>query len=71
MPVFKSMVGERRQMNNGLYATVIKYRNSKDIDVQFDDGVIAFHKSYDAFKKGYILHPRRYKKSNITNTNMI
>lgn len=69
--VRNSRVGESNISTKGEMMKITKYNNSSDIDVEFEDGVIVFHKSYDAFKKGYILHPKRYKKSNITNTNMV
>ena len=36
--------------------TIIRYENSKDIDVRFEDGAVAEHKAYDQFKKGAIAH---------------
>ena len=36
---------------------VIAYRNRDDIDVEFDGGVIAEHRSYSHFKIGRIGHP--------------
>ena len=41
----------------GLKMKVISYRNGKDIDVQFEDGTIVEHKSFSAFKRGFIYHP--------------
>ena len=37
--------------------TIIAYRNTADIDIQFEDGIIIQHKSYDNFKRGRIKHP--------------
>ena len=37
--------------------TIIKYRSAKDIDIQFEDGTIVEHKSFSAFKRGFIYHP--------------
>ena len=34
-------------MNNGLLATIIAYRNTQDIDVQFEDGTIIYNKMYN------------------------
>ena len=31
-------IGEKRRMNCGAIATIIEYRTSKDIDVEFQDG---------------------------------
>lgn len=44
-------------MNCGMQAEIIKYRATNDIDVQFEDGSIAEHRAYSAFKKGSILNP--------------
>ena len=53
----KSKIDETNVANNGLLMTIITYRNCKDIDVQFEDGVIVKHKSYGNFIKGKIKHP--------------
>lgn len=50
-------IGQSRVMNNGLTATIIKYRNAHDIDVQFEDGVVVQHRVYNRFKDGFIGHP--------------
>lgn len=52
-----SCLNERRLMNNGMYATCIEYRNSEDIDVQFDDGTIVQHKVKSCFISGSIANP--------------
>lgn len=52
-----SCLNERRLMNNGMYATCIEYRNSEDIDVQFDDGTIVKHKVKSCFYSGSIANP--------------
>ena len=49
--------GEKRMMNCGLEATIIRYGSSQDIDVQFEDGQVVFHRDYSSFKKGAITHP--------------
>lgn len=36
---------------------IIRYANSRDIDVQFEDGIIIEHRKFDDFKKGRIDHP--------------
>lgn len=43
--------------------TIIKYKKYNNIDVQFEDGVIVYNKTYGAFKKGKISHPIRYEES--------
>lgn len=53
----KERTGERRQMNCGLYVTIIKYKCSDFIDVQFDDGVIIENRKYRDFLLGKIRYP--------------
>lgn len=53
----KERIGERRKMNCGEFATIIKYNAEKDIDVKFDSGYIAINKTYSNFKKGEIINP--------------
>ena len=48
--------------NQGLKMTIIKYKNSKDINVQFEDGTIVENRTYDSFKKGNIAN-LNYKHS--------
>ena len=52
-------IGERRKMNDGNFATIIAYKNSRDIDVQFDDGTIVFCKQYGNFLKGGIVKEQK------------
>ena len=52
-----SVVGLTIKMLNGLKATCVAYRNSKDIDIQFEDGIIVLHKSKSNFLNGRIAHP--------------
>lgn len=42
-------VGETKTMRCGIDAQIISYRSSSDIDVQFSDGSIVYHKSYRQF----------------------
>lgn len=37
--------------------TIVAYRTTTDIDVEFSDGVIVQHRSYRAFLQGCIKHP--------------
>ena len=39
--------------------TIVAYRRSVDIDVRFEDGYVAYHKTYDSFKKGKIGNPNK------------
>ena len=43
--------------NNGERMTIVRYGGKKDIDVQFEDGMIVEHKQYSCFKKGNIKNP--------------
>ena len=45
-----------KRMNNGMMATCVVYRNSNDIDVQFEDGLLAKHRRKDRFLKGQVAH---------------
>ena len=54
-------LGERRIMHNGMMATIIEYRKSTDIDVQFEDGAVRPHCGYQEFKSGHISHPDNTK----------
>ena len=49
-------VGKTRMMNCGMKATIIRYENADDINICFEDGKVVEHKTYRAFKKGYIAH---------------
>lgn len=67
-------VNEIRIMNNGLKATIIKYNNANNIDIQFENGQILKKIQYHRFKKGGIKCPLIIKKYNnhlkITNENI-
>ena len=52
----EARLGETQMMNCGMEATIIRYENSRDIDVRFEDGKVVGHKTYNAFKKGEIAH---------------
>ena len=47
-------VGETRTMKNGLSAVIIAYRNNKDADIRFENGVIREHMNYANFQRGDI-----------------
>ena len=51
-----SRLGETRMMNCGMEATIIRYENTRDIDVRFEDGAVVEHKAYGTFKNGEISH---------------
>lgn len=50
----KNRVGEKKIANNGLEMEIIAYRGITDIDIQFSDGTIVEHKTYQAFCNGHI-----------------
>ena len=52
-------IGETSIATNGQKMTIIAYRNSNDIDVRFEDGYMACHKTYASFKKGMIKNPNK------------
>ena len=64
MAKFIDRKGEVNRAKNGMLMTIIRYGNSSDIDIEFEDGTIAYSKSYDAFKKGKIDN----KKSELTDS---
>lgn len=53
----RSRIGEVRHMRSGMKVTIIAYRNCDDIDVQWEDGLIRQHCSYNSFCRGLIAHP--------------
>ena len=57
MPKFIDRTGEKRMMNCGLEATIIRYGGCNDIDIQFEDGQVVYHKQYSSFQKGMIAPP--------------
>lgn len=64
-------IRETRIMKNGLKATIIAYRKSKDIDVKFEDGYTREHVSYDSFVRGTVLHPHLYSDKYCGEKNMM
>lgn len=50
-------VGMTLMMNCGMKAKIIKYENSMDIDVQFEDGTCIKHKRFENFQRGKIMNP--------------
>ena len=57
---FINRIGENNVNNQGLKMTIIKYRSSNDIDVQFEDGYIAEHKTFKNFRTGKIRNFNTY-----------
>ena len=56
-PLKDKRKGMSLMMNCDMKATIIAYRNSQDIDIQFEDGIIVKHKAFDSFQKGKIANP--------------
>ena len=67
----KARLGETRMMNCDMEATIIRYGNSKDIDVRFEDGTTAKCKGYEEFKKGGIAHPSTVAENRLGETRMM
>ena len=70
-PNFNPRLGETRMMNCGMEATIIRYGNTGDIDVRFEDGDVAVHKAYGKFKKGEIAHPSTTAEARLGETRMM
>lgn len=51
-------LNQQVMMNNGLYAKLITYRNSKDVDYEFEDGTIVKNKHSRYLKTGGLGHPK-------------
>ena len=67
-------VGETAVASNGMLMTIIAYRNTNDIDIQFEDGTILYHKQYNKFSRGQIRYESfkdKCKKANISYNNAI
>lgn len=47
-------IGETRMMNCGMEATIIRYEDARNIDIQFKDGTIVEQREYARFKAGRI-----------------
>ena len=66
-----SRLGETRMMNCDMEATIIRYGNSKDIDVRFEDEKVVEHRTYGEFKKGGIAHPSTTAENRLGETRMM
>lgn len=49
-------IGQTSVASNGMMMEIIAYRNYRDIDVEFEDGCVVKHKTFQAFLDGYIRH---------------
>jgi hypothetical protein len=54
---YKSRIGETQIAPNGQLMTIIDYRGSHDVDIQFEDGTIVKGRGYANFKNGSIEYP--------------
>lgn len=54
---FIDRTGEVNIAKNGMKMTIIAYRRNHDIDVMFEDGYIAYNRTYKCFKSGTIKNP--------------
>ena len=70
-----SIMGQSKTMKNGMVATVIADRGKHDIDVRFDNGMIAYHRERASFKNGTMTPFPHLKsivgQSNIMNNGML
>ena len=55
-------IGESKMMNCGLTATIIKYKNANNITLKFENGEIAYNKTYGSFASGEVRPPSYYEK---------
>ena len=66
-----SRVGETNIAANGQKMTIIAYRKSNDIDVEFEDKTIVTNKSYKEFQDGHIKNPNyTIEKQRLNETNI-
>ena len=62
---YQIYVGQENTSVLGQKMKIIKYRNNKDIDIEFEDGTIVEHKSIGCFKTGEVKNPNFYKNKYI------
>lgn len=55
----KKYVNKTKKMSCGLKCKIITYRNSHDIDVLFENGILREHMDCSAFRKGNIALPQK------------
>lgn len=60
--LLKKYLGKVNVMSNGLRCMIINFKTNKNIDVQFEDGVIKKNMYVKSFKNGSIAHPLINKK---------
>ena len=64
-----SRIGETNKNTKGYLMKIIKYINSKNIDVIFEDGSVVHNKRYGDFKKGNIKKPIKIGEISYTSKN--
>lgn len=52
-------IGKSTTACNGLKMTIIAYRSAKDIDIQFEDGVIVYNIAMSSFYNKVVPHPHK------------
>ena len=62
-PNHSRMLGKTITDSMGTKSSIIGYRNSKDIDVRFEDGEIVEHTTLSKFNKGTIRKPKKSSKT--------
>lgn len=60
-----AILSDKYPMHNGLCISIINYRNSRSVDVQFETGFIRYNVRYDTVKAGMIKHIFPYQLKNI------
>ena len=65
----KERIGLRNKNYEGESMIILAYRSSDDLDIQFEDGTIFAHKTWEEFRTGHIRNPILYKKLKMGNTN--
>ena len=61
-----SHIGDKVTRPDGTTITIIAFRNSADLDVQFDDGTIVSHRTWQMFNEDKIQNPNKPRKYCVT-----
>lgn len=61
----KERIGEKKRMKNGLIAEIIDYRNAKDMDVRFENGLVSEHRDWNSFLHSRLGMPKTIGKLRI------
>lgn len=62
-PLEKKHIGEERLMNNGQMAKIVKYNNTNDVEIVFEDGTHVTGIRYSHFSSGVVINPNCCQKS--------